>query len=305
MKRALKWGIVVVAAIAGCLLVATCNSRSVVADNYMDGLKSEAAIETKYAAMGPCQVTSVAMSCPEPKYKQYLIYYPADVATSARTYPLVIMANGTGVPASRYAKIFEHLASWGFIVAGNEDPESWSGKSSSMTLDFMLAQNTDATSIFKGKINTEKMGIAGHSQGGVAVYNAITEFNNGKGYDAAYIASCTHIMLAQGLKWNYFPKKLGVPSLFTAGTGKWDDETISPLASLRFNMAAMQDGTPGVIARRTGKDHGEILAEGDAYMTAWFCYWLKGDSIAGKAFIGDDAEIMHNKRWQDVDSQNL
>lgn len=40
------------------------------------------------------------------------------------TYPLVNMPNGTGVKSSRYEAVFEHLASWGFIVVGNEDENS-------------------------------------------------------------------------------------------------------------------------------------------------------------------------------------
>ena len=43
------------------------------------------------------------------------------VKTGKGTYPLVVMVNGTGVAASKYKPIFEHLASWSFIVIGNED----------------------------------------------------------------------------------------------------------------------------------------------------------------------------------------
>lgn len=304
-KTLFKCGGIVAATLFCTSIMSACNSAPAVPDDYMEKLKSDAAIETKYAGMGPCEVVSIEMPCTESKYEKYMIWYPADMEISGKTYPLVIMANGTGVSASRYKSVFEHLASWGFIVAGNEDPESWGGTSSSMTLDYMLTQNSAAGSIFKDKINANKIGIAGHSQGGVAVYNAITEYRNGSYYDAAYIASCTQLPLAKNLKWSYNPTKLEIPSLFTAETGKWDDETIAPLSSLQENMAAMKTGTPGVMARRSGKDHGEILAEGDAYMTAWFCYWLKGDAEAGKAFIGENAEILHNKRWQDVKTQNL
>ena len=38
-----------------------------------------------------------------------------------KKYPLVIMANGTGVEYFKYEATFKHLSSWGFIVAGNDD----------------------------------------------------------------------------------------------------------------------------------------------------------------------------------------
>ena len=54
------------------------------------------------------------------------------------------------------------------------------------------------------------------------------------------------------------------------------------------------------MAREVGKDHGDMLRSADGYMTAWFMYWLKDDTEAGKAFFGENAEIFTNSNWQDV-----
>ena len=54
------------------------------------------------------------------------------------------------------------------------------------------------------------------------------------------------------------------------------------------------------MARRVNTDHGDMLPYVDGYMTAWFMYQLKGDSDAAKVFVGDDAEILSNENWQDV-----
>ena len=81
------------------------------------------------------------------------------------TYPLVIMVNGTGITASKYKSVFKHLASWGFIVVGNEDENSRTGASTSATLDFMLNLNKDSNSDFYGKIDVNNIGVSGHSQG--------------------------------------------------------------------------------------------------------------------------------------------
>lgn len=97
----------------------------------------------------------------------FKVWYPTEMDNSDMTYPLVVMANGTGVKASRYEAIFDHLASWGFIVMGNEDKNSWEGVSSSESLAFMLDSNNDTSSIFCGKIDTANIGITGHSQRGV------------------------------------------------------------------------------------------------------------------------------------------
>jgi hypothetical protein len=287
------------------IMFAACQSAEAVKSDYYNDVKSSASIEQKYIARGTSAVATATYPCEIQKYKQIEVWYPADLKTSGKTYPLVVMANGTGVPASRYQAVFEHLASWGFIVVGNEDPESWTGKSTSVTLDFMLQQNKTRGSIFFGKINTQHIGVAGHSQGGVAVFNAVANFNNSRQYKAAYVASCTQHALALNLKWDYDASKMTIPCLMVAGTGTWDNKTIAPLASLRENMAKIPSNVPVVIGRRAGKDHGEMLSEGDGYMTAWFCYWLKGDKTAGKAFEGKKAEMGHNDRWQDVQIHGL
>ena len=36
-------------------------------------------------------------------------------------------------------------------------------------------------------------------------------------------------------------------------------------------------------------------------MTAWFLYQLKNDEEAKTIFVGDDAEIVHNPNWQDIE----
>lgn len=54
------------------------------------------------------------------------------------------------------------------------------------------------------------------------------------------------------------------------------------------------------MARRVGKDHGDMLRYADGYMTAWFMYYLRGDTEAGQAFFGENAEILFNENWQDI-----
>ena len=48
-----------------------------------------------------------------------------------------------------------------------------------------------------------------------------------------------------------------------------------------------------------------MLVFHDPYMTAWFCYILLNDEIAGKAFIGKDAEFLHNPdNWENCEIEN-
>lgn len=44
-----------------------------------------------------------------------------------------------------------------------------------------------------------------------------------------------------------------------------------------------------------------MLERSDGYMTAWMLYQLYGDEEAKKAFVGEQAEILTNTNWQDIE----
>ena len=62
----------------------------------------------------------------------------------------------------------------------------------------------------------------------------------------------------------------------------------------------LPSSTFAIMARRKEADHRDMLEYADAYMTAWFMYWLQDDAEAGTVFIGADAEISHNSNYQDL-----
>ncbi len=284
--------------------------------NYYKNAAPGGEIEGKYTAMGTLEVSYAEFDAKTEAYKKYEVWYPAEMTDSGKTYPLVIMANGTGVKASQYKEVFRHLASWGFIVAGNEDEDSRTGGSCAETLDFMLAQNEDQSSQFYGKIDGNAIGIAGHSQGGVGAINAVISQENGSRYKAVWTASTTSRYWGQegllGPEWQYDTSKLNIPTFMVAGTGPADAGTatdisadegqgICPLWSLAEGYHAIPKGVDKVMARLSGKDHGDMLRYADGYMTAWFMYHLQGDAYAGGAFYGENAEILQNPNWQDTE----
>ena len=292
--------------------------------NYWKFAEPQGEIETQYTGLGEYKVSLAEFDAPGTVWEKYEIWYPSDLEQSDETYPVVVIANGTGMKASKLRTIYEHLASWGFVVAGNEDEHARTGVSSAATLDLILSLNEAPQSIFYGRIDTEHIGIAGHSQGGVGAINAVTQQENGSAYKAICAQSTTSSALAFALNlldgtmggdWNCDVSKLSIPSFMVSGTGSADagnvDESrlelaehetqgICPLWWLQECFDAIPGTTPKVIARLTGKDHGDIPHSADGYMTAWFMYWLQGDEEAGKVFFGESAEIKANGNWQDV-----
>ena len=283
-------------------------------NHYYKYLETENVLEKKYSELGEYQVSFKSFHANSDVFKEYEIWYPTELENSNEKYPLVVIANGTGTPASKYKAFFEHLASWGFVVIGNEDKNSRSGESSSKSLDYILRLNEDKNGIFYHKIDTNNIGIGGHSQGGVGTINAVNNWDNGKLYKAMYTASATAPFWGQkdqlGTEWAYDVTKITIPYFFIAGTGYFDageatniEETsgqgICPLYVMKDIYGKLTTNYK-IMGRLANIDHGETYQKADGYMTAWFMYWLKDDLQAGSVFFGDNAEILTNTNWQDV-----
>ena len=269
------------------------STRPFVPNNYTKTVDTGGEIEAKYLSMGAHEVKYTEAEAPG-DWKKFEAWYPEELETSGDTYPVVVFANGTGVYASKYKALFKHLASWGFIVLGNEDPSTCTGASAEATLVWLLEQNSDPDSVFYRKVDTEHIGISGHSQGGVAVFNAVSEQPHGNLYTCAVSLSPTEWAVAMAIGLTYDPSKMSVPALILAAPEK---DVITP-----EGVRNLSDTIPAdtVTALRPGMDHGKMLYSADGYVTAWFMWQLRGDREAARAFIGEYPEILNNVMYQDA-----
>lgn len=236
------------------------------------------------------------------------VWYPKALENSEKTWPMILVVNASGTPATSYEPFFPRLASWGFIVVGNEDGQAGNGETASITLDFM--QNIPADNVLSGKIDYDSMGIIGYSQGGAGAICAVTNYENSARYKAMFTGSAAYQTLAKNMGWAYDPAKIKIPYFMAAGTGKSDDSGndpekgyggVSPLSAQIANYNSISDEVQKVRARAVGAEHEQMLMCSDGYMTAWMLYHLTDDAEAGSVFLGENAEIIHNTNWQDVE----
>ena len=297
MKRALKIiGIItLVFVVLLTLLVVKIVRTPMVPNDYTQTVATGGDIEAKYLAMGNYEVKYKEEKTTE-VLKKYEVYYPEELEQSERKYPVVVFVNGTGVYGSKYKALFKHLSSWGFIVLGNEDPGTWSGESADKTLEYIINENSNKDSIFHNRVDLDNIGISGHSQGGVGVFNAITENNHSDPYKTAVALSPTHEEAAIKLNIPYDLTKIKIPTMLIAGTGNFETQMVIPLESMKTMYEKIN--APKVMMRKTGHEHGDMLYAADGYVTAWFMWQLQDDEEASKAFIGDNAEIEGNELYQ-------
>ena len=249
--------------------------------DYYNQFQSDSELEKKYAGLGGYEVSSEAVKSEDKPIGNIRIWYPSEMKNSQDDYPMVVVVNGSNTAALNYEAYFERLASWGFIVVGNDDRQSGIGISTSQTLDYMLEQNQNPDSLLYEKIDATNIGIAGYSQGGAGAVRAVTEYENSGLYKTIFTGSAAHSCLAQ--MWGgYDASKVSIPWYMTAATGNSDDTGatdatrewlgVAPLSSLVENYNAMSDDVFKLRARVAGAEHEEMQMKTDGYMTAWMLY---------------------------------
>ena len=124
--------------------------------NYTKEVKTGGEIEAKYLSKGKYKVKSTKSKATELTKYNY-VYYPEELENCNKKYPVVVVLNGTGILPKKYRALFEHLASWGFIVVGNDDGSTGFGKSADETIKYIKKANEDTDSVFYEKIDIENL----------------------------------------------------------------------------------------------------------------------------------------------------
>ena len=278
-----------------------------IVESYYKKFQSDASLEMKYSQLGAFETAYTEFPSDNESIGRVRVWYPKELENGTKTWPMIMVVNASETPASSYEPFFPRLASWGFIVVGNEDGQTGNGKTASLTLDFIL--DLPFNSVLTGKIDYDNMGIIGYSQGGAGAICAVTNYENGKRYKAMFTGSAAYPTLAKNMGWEYDASKIAIPYFMAAGTGKSDDSGndpeksyggVSPLSSLIANYNSIGEDVQKVRARAVGAEHEQMLMRSDGYMTAWMLFLLSGDEEAGLVFAGENAEILHNANWQDV-----
>ena len=299
-KKALRV-LILIPVIIGIVLATVyfyADNRKDIKTGYNLEIRTGSALEAKYLAGGELETKRFTAKTEAPM-KKYTVYYPAEMESAIKTYPMILVLNGTGGKASKYEAQFDLYASWGFIVVGNQDKTTGTGVSAVATLHFMLEQNENPDSVFYHKIDLDNIGITGFSQGGAGVFNVLTKYYEAKYIKAAVpLSPVSEYMTALATDYTYDSSLVNCPILIFAGTeGEFETETVIPIELLNEQYDKIT--TPKVMARRIGMDHDYMMYSAGGYVMAWFRWQLMGDQDAAQAFTGETPELLINKLYQD------
>lgn len=219
------------------------------------------------------------------------VYYPDNIQYATKPYPVIAWANGTMVTAGFYDKLLIEIAKGGYIVVACDESMSADGKAQIASIDFILQKNNDANDIFYNKIDTNTIGVIGHSQGGRSSVNAAQSDSR---------IDC--VISIAGSNFDYEIEGLKAPTFFIAGT---NDMIVSPSQWIEpaYNIA---EG-PTVYASLNNGIHTTCSTNPEkysAYITDWFDSWLKNDSTAFKVFE-DGGKLSKDPDWVDFKCKNI
>lgn len=226
---------------------------------------------------------------------EYTIFAPTPL-DPACPHPLIAWGNGTGqLGPELYSFLHERAASWGMVVIASHATLSAMRPYLATALDYMLAQNEDASSPFFHKLSG-RAGASGHSQGGAA---------------AEATASHPNVEALVNVQGSFGPPPTGVAFLCLTGS-----EDIVALASCESAVNSLD--TPAFYASWQGADHWETptLASylaGDPgtlqytrLYAAWFRCFLADDAQACALFRGgSECPLCSEPGWSEIFGRNF
>ena len=298
--KVVKWLVIVIAALALVMfaLYLYADNKPLIGKNFRDSVATGGELEKKYLADGTHK-TKKATAQAESPIEKYTIYYPEELESKNKTYPMVLVVNQTGGKATKIEPMLEQLATWGFIVVGNQDKGTGTGQTTITEIKYMLSENENKDSVFYKKIDLDNIGITGHSQGGAAAMNVITKYDEAKYFKTAVpISPVSEKTTRESTNYSYDSSKVTIPIFILAGTsGDFEIKTVIPYEELTKMYDKIT--SPKVAARRTDMTHDDMLYKAQGYVTAWFMWQLQGDNEASKVFMGEKPELLHNNLYQD------
>jgi hypothetical protein len=228
-----------------------------------------------------------------PTMGQGSVIYPTELGKNGVKHPIVAWGNGSGIQGdSAYSIVTEHVASYGIVVynsfQSNDGSELLAG------IDWLIQENSRSGSIFEGKLDTTKVGVAGHSMGSMAAYAVVSD---------PRITASAHISGSTG-----FGTNLHGPALMYCGE---DNGTTDLLAQVGDVMAPKvkadfaSSRVPTFFAEQKGANHMSNFFNVNGAVAGWFRWQLAGDLVMKKMFVAPpDCGLCTRQDWS-VQTKNL
>ncbi|HMJ11533.1 MAG TPA: hypothetical protein VK524_08990 [Polyangiaceae bacterium] len=225
----------------------------------------------------PSEITDDLKNTRELDYSLYTVFRPSCMK-DGETYPVITWANGTCGLTHGYALLLGTVASHGYVIIASNS--TWTNTAPTngvqlRALDYAKALNEDASSALYRRLDLDKIGAMGHSQGAAATAAAASD------------PRIKSIILWNGGASNDKP--------FLNVSGERDIRDAAPEGMASVTNAATQPGAwvyHRQVLQTGGRFTGHlVLMEQPERVwdlsVAWWDWQLKGSAEAKAMFLGD------------------
>lgn len=231
--------------------------------------------------MEPASVSAQVINTRGLNHALYTIFRPACMK-DGETYPVITWANGTCGETQGYAPLLSTIASHGYVIIASNS--TWTAtaptdKVQLRALDYAKYLNEDSSSILYHRLDLDKIGAAGHSQGAQATVNATVD------------PRIKAVMMYSGGTSSHQPfvyisadRDIGTPTVSTLSNAT--DAAPQPGSWVFYHQVLETGGTS------TG--HLVLMEQPERVLEmsiAWWDYQLKGDQTAKAMFVGDNCGL--------------
>ena len=259
--------------------------------NTLPPTQAETTAPTTQAPQPEAPVTGYGSYTADYQGIKQIVFYPAAAESTTSVYPVVVFANGTGFDYKIYEKLLIAIAENGFIVIANSETMAADGTAQRSSLDFIISENNNSSSVLYKNIDTQKVAATGHSQGGRSAVNA-----------AAADSRFDCVISLAGSNYTEEAEKLSTPALFMAGTM---DMIVN--ANQWVKPAYDVCKGPAVYVSLVNGIHTSCCTNPETYipyLTKWLNIWLKGDNSA-KADFRAGGQLSQDGAWTEFSSKGI
>jgi pimeloyl-ACP methyl ester carboxylesterase len=229
----------------------------------------------------PAAVTNELKNTRDLDYARYTVFRPACMKKGER-YPVITWANGTCGLTHGYAVVLGTIASHGFVIIASNS--TWTATAPTDTvqlraLDYAKALDEDPSSALYQRLDLDKIGAMGHSQGASATVTAARDarvrsvlfWNSGASSDKPFLAVSGD-------------RDVGSSSVSTLRQST--NDATKPGAWVYYHQVLQTGGiATGHLVLMEQPERVWQLA------VAWWQWQLNGDATAKKMFVGDDCGL--------------
>jgi hypothetical protein len=238
----------------------------------------EASCAVAAASFGePADVTADLLDLRGSDLTLYTVYRPACMKEGEK-YPVITWANGTCGSTEGYGGLLRYVASYGYIVVATNSRYTGVGTPMLTALDFAKSINEDSKSVYYHRLDMDKIGGMGHSQGGGATVTAASDprIKAVIIWNAATSAVKPFLAVSgDNDLFGFTPASMASAANGAAQPGSW----------LYFHKVPMTGSVSGHLTLMI--QSGRVVQAA----TAWWDYILKGKAEAGKMFLGTDCGL--------------